>query len=85
MPHHEEERVPNKKCVFCDIIGGRSPASKVIFENEKMMIIEDIKPASDVHYLALPKQHIADCRHLTMNDKSLSKCTIRRDMAGHRV
>lgn len=65
------------KCVFCDIVGGRSPDSKIVFENERFIIIEDIKPASDFHYLALPKEHIKDCTKLREVDKPLGKFSIR--------
>lgn len=43
-------------CVFCRIIVGDIP-SKKIFENERVLIIEDIHPRRAVHLLAFPKRH----------------------------
>lgn len=62
-----------KPCIFCDIIAGKSPETKLEFENETMVIFRDIKPASDHHYLAVPKNHMEDIRTLTVNHKELSE------------
>lgn len=60
-------------CVFCEIVAGRSPDTKIMFETENILIIKDIKPASDHHYLALPKNHITNAKELKLPDKPLSK------------
>ncbi len=44
-------------CLFCKIINGEIP-SKVIYENEAIMIFKDIAPVAPTHWLAIPKQHI---------------------------
>lgn len=62
-------------CAFCKIASGDSPESKIEFDNERIVIFQDIKPASDYHYLAAPKIHIEDGSKLTANDKDLSMCT----------
>lgn len=62
-----------KPCIFCDIIAGKSPNTVIEFENENIVIFKDIKPASDFHYLAVPKKHIEDVRTLTLADKDLGK------------
>ncbi|MGE5329193.1 MAG: histidine triad nucleotide-binding protein [Deltaproteobacteria bacterium] len=46
-------------CIFCKIVQGEIPA-KVVYEDEKVIAFEDIKPAAPVHVLIIPKQHI-DC------------------------
>jgi len=46
-------------CIFCKIAQGEIPA-KVVYEDEKVIAFEDIKPAAPVHVLVIPKQHI-DC------------------------
>jgi len=46
-------------CIFCKIAKGEIPA-KVVYEDEKVIAFEDIKPAAPIHVLVIPKQHI-DC------------------------
>ena len=45
-------------CIFCKIIAGEIPASKV-YEDEKMLVFKDIEPKAKVHLLAIPKVHFA--------------------------
>ncbi len=49
-------------CIFCKIIKGDIPSSKV-FENEKVYAFRDINPQAPTHVLVVPKCHIesADC------------------------
>lgn len=61
-----------KTCIFCDIIAGKSPSTIIEFENENIVIFKDIKPASDHHYLAVPKHHFDHARTLNANQKDLS-------------
>ncbi len=46
-------------CLFCDIIEGKIPSSKV-YENEKVLAFNDINPAAPVHVLVVPKKHFDD-------------------------
>ena len=48
-------------CVFCKIIAGEIPSTKV-YEDEDMIIIKDINPQAKIHYLMIPKEHFADRR-----------------------
>lgn len=61
-----------KPCVFCDIVAGKSPETIIEFTNEHIVIFKDIRPASDHHYLAVPKNHMPNVRACTANDKDLS-------------
>ena len=45
-------------CLFCKIIEGVIPSSKV-FEDEYVYALRDIAPMAPVHVLVLPKMHIA--------------------------
>lgn len=45
-------------CVFCKIIAGEIPAKKV-YEDDKVLVFEDIHPQAPTHVLIIPKQHIA--------------------------
>ena len=44
-------------CIFCRIVKGEIPADKV-YEDDKVIAINDIDPQAPVHILILPKQHI---------------------------
>ena len=46
-------------CIFCDIIDGKIPSSKV-YENDKVLCIRDINPVAPTHVLVLPKKHFDD-------------------------
>ena len=45
-------------CLFCKIINGEIP-SKKLYEDEKILEFYDISPIAPVHFLVIPKQHIA--------------------------
>ena len=50
-------------CVFCRIIKGEIPSTKV-YEDDANLVFRDIKPAAPVHLLVVPKRHVAtlsDC------------------------
>ena len=61
-------------CIFCKIIGGEIPAKKV-YEDEDMIIINDITPQAPIHMLLIPKAHYADVTQLD-NDSAacLGRC-----------
>ena len=43
-------------CLFCKIIDGKIPSSKV-YEDDKMLVFKDIEPKAEVHLLAIAKDH----------------------------
>lgn len=52
-------------CIFCKIVSGNIPAT-TIYEDDDVIVFNDIKPMAKVHFLIVPKTHIAtlkDCRH----------------------
>lgn len=46
----------DNNCLFCKIIRGEIPSSKV-YEDDKMLVFKDIEPKAKVHLLAIPKNH----------------------------
>ena len=46
-------------CLFCKIIAGEIPGSKV-YENDKVFAFRDINPQAPVHVLIVPKKHMAN-------------------------
>lgn len=47
----------NEDCIFCKIIKGEIPSTKV-FEDEEVIAINDINPIAPIHILVIPKKHI---------------------------
>ena len=45
-------------CLFCKIIAGEIPSTKV-YEDEFVYAFRDINPQAPVHVLVVPKEHIA--------------------------
>ena len=45
-------------CLFCKIAAGEIP-SKKIYEDDVMFAFYDIDPKAPVHFLVIPKEHIA--------------------------
>ena len=45
-----------KQCIFCQIIDGKIPTKKV-YEDDLILAILDINPASKGHVLLMPKEH----------------------------
>ena len=45
-------------CIFCKIIAGALPSRKV-YEDEEIFGFHDIHPAAPVHFMLVPKRHIA--------------------------
>lgn len=51
-------------CLFCKIIAGEIPSTKV-YENEKVYAFRDINPQAPVHVIVVPKMHIASANEIT--------------------
>ncbi|MBS0604460.1 MAG: histidine triad nucleotide-binding protein [Verrucomicrobia bacterium] len=56
--------------VFGKIIQGKLPCKKV-FENERILAIEDIAPVAPVHILIMPKKEIAGLQAVKPEDLPL--------------
>ncbi|MCH4160116.1 histidine triad nucleotide-binding protein [Bifidobacterium sp.] len=54
-------------CLFCSIIKGDIPSTKV-FEDERVFAFEDIAPKAKVHVLIVPKKHVASVAELADSD-----------------
>ncbi len=57
-------------CLFCKIIAGSVPARKV-YEDEKALAFEDLRPQAPTHVLIVPKKHIVDINEATEADAEL--------------
>jgi diadenosine tetraphosphate (Ap4A) HIT family hydrolase len=59
-----------ENCIFCKIINGEIPSKKV-FEDELLLVIEDITPQAPLHLLLLPKKHFVNCLDMTPGEDVL--------------
>ncbi|MGB0663885.1 MAG: histidine triad nucleotide-binding protein [Pontibacterium sp.] len=58
-------------CLFCKIVAGDIPATKV-FEDDDVVAFNDISPAAPHHYLVIPKKHISTLNDLTPEDDAIT-------------
>ena len=59
-----------ENCLFCKIIGGVIPSTKV-YEDESVFAFRDINPQAPTHVLVVPKAHIADCNGITAENSAV--------------
>jgi len=57
-------------CIFCKIIDGSIPSTKV-YEDEDMLGFLDINPQAPVHVLFIPKKHFANLGEASSEDQGL--------------
>ena len=57
-------------CIFCKIVSGEIPSTKV-YEDEEVVGFRDINPAAPVHVLFIPKKHFANLGEATPEDQAL--------------
>ena len=61
----------NTDCIFCKIIAGDIPSTKV-YEDEHLTAFLDINPAAPVHILIVPNKHIEDNNHFAPDDEPIA-------------
>ena len=59
-----------ENCLFCKIIAGEIPSTKV-YEDETILAFRDIAPQTPVHVLVIPKTHIPSVDGITGENSSL--------------
>jgi histidine triad (HIT) family protein len=57
-------------CLFCKIVERRIPA-KIVYEDDKILAFDDIRPQAPVHTLIIPKAHIASLNELPAGEEGL--------------
>jgi histidine triad (HIT) family protein len=58
-------------CIFCKIIRGEIPARK-IYEDETTVAFWDVRPASPVHVLIVPRKHVPTLNDIPRGDPLVS-------------
>lgn len=56
MTEHPTHTDPN--CLFCKIVAGQIP-SKLVYQDDEFYAFHDIHPWAPVHFMVIPKLHIA--------------------------
>ena len=57
-------------CIFCKIVDGKIPSNKV-FEDEDILAFHDIHPVAPVHFMVIPKLHIASLVQVDLSHQML--------------
>ena len=57
-------------CIFCKIIAGEIPSTKV-YEDESVYAFRDINPQAPTHILVVPKLHIPSVAELTAQNSAV--------------
>jgi histidine triad (HIT) family protein len=57
-------------CIFCKIARGEI-TSKKVYEDEEILGFHDINPQAPVHFMLMPKKHIASLADATPEDASV--------------
>jgi histidine triad (HIT) family protein len=54
-------------CIFCKIVRGEIPGRKV-YEDADVLAFHDIQPVAPVHFMLIPKKHVASMYDLAAED-----------------
>ncbi len=60
----------SEDCIFCKIAAGEIPSNKV-YEDGEVYAFHDIHPAAPVHFMIVPKEHIASLAHAHARHEAL--------------
>ena len=59
-----------ENCMFCKIIRGEIPSTKV-YEDDTILAFRDIAPQAPTHVLVIPKVHIESCSGITAENSAV--------------
>ena len=59
-----------ENCLFCKIIGGVIPSTKV-YEDETVFAFRDIAPQAPTHILVIPKAHIGSVAEVSKGNSAV--------------
>ncbi len=59
-----------ENCLFCKIIAGEIPSTKV-YEDDKCLAFRDIAPKAPTHILVIPKTHIGGVDEITAENSAV--------------
>ncbi|MFN2341287.1 MAG: histidine triad nucleotide-binding protein [Halanaerobium sp.] len=59
-----------KDCLFCKIAAGKMDTD-FVYQDDQLVVFEDINAQAPVHLLIVPKKHISDLNNLQSADNDL--------------
>ena len=68
------------ECLFCKIIN-REIQGSIVYEDDRLLAFNDIKPQAPTHVLVVPKRHIATLNELTPENDQIVGEMVRRAAA----
>ena len=61
-------------CIFCKIAAGEIP-SECLYQDENVFVFRDINPQAPVHFLVIPKNHVASVAEIDeKNSAIVARC-----------
>jgi histidine triad (HIT) family protein len=57
-------------CIFCQIGAGEKPA-RLLYQDDLCIAFQDINPQAPVHFLVVPRQHLASLNDYKAGDETL--------------
>jgi histidine triad (HIT) family protein len=60
----------SEDCIFCRIVRGEIPSRK-IYEDDEVLAFHDVHPQAPVHFMIIPKRHIASLAECDMSHQAL--------------
>jgi histidine triad (HIT) family protein len=57
-------------CIFCRIVRGEIPSRKV-YEDDEILAFHDVHPLAPVHFMIVPKRHVASLAECDMSHQAL--------------
>jgi histidine triad (HIT) family protein len=57
-------------CIFCKIVAGAIPCNK-LYEDDEVIAFHDIHPIAPVHFMVVPKMHVASLAECDATQQAL--------------
>lgn len=57
-------------CIFCKIVARDIP-SEIVYENDSVLAFKDLNTVAPVHFLVIPKKHVACANDINSENKNL--------------
>lgn len=62
-----KEKKMEKNCIFCKIIR-KELSSKIRYEDDELIAVDDINPHTPIHILIIPKKHLSNLNEVQRDD-----------------
>ncbi len=69
-----------QSCLFCRVLSREAPAT-ILYEDDELVVIQDINPQAPLHALIVPRRHISTLNDLAPADDALVGALFRRAAA----